>query len=691
MAAVAVVVVLVFATGIIGGGNGGGGSISGQEDFILEDARWLMGQNISAILSAEFPEGIPQQMTRFETPFNMPSGVDLDDVEGWKDEWRDVFANNMPGWMAEAFTLDEVTYAMAHGLTGTAGSGNFGIIISGDFDFVSVRAALEDAGLDDSEYRDFETWDDDAIALLEDNGVIIYGRDFAQSFLRALDRDEGFADDTSGLKLLMDKTKQALIFQGGANCSDSAFFRVGLRRCEAIMETVDGGGVYESEISGAYRFRDVRSAEGGLADIEDYIYGGSSGHDADIEQIETDGELVTYKVTIHEDYDPPALPTAVPTATAAPTSAPSVIGGGNTSDPKDFILADAPWLMGQNISAILSAEFPEGIPQQMARFETPFNMPGSYLDDADSWKDEWREVFADNKPGWMAEAFTLDEVTYAMAHGLTGNIGGGTSGLVIFGNFNFARVRAALEDAGLDDSEYRGIETWDDDGIALLEDNGVIIYGRDLVQPFLRALDRGEGFANDSSELKLLMDKTEQALVFYGSDNCGISTRFGVSLSRCEAFMETVDGGDVYESVISGVYLFRNGRSAVVGLEDIRDYISESEYAVTLGYAEFTGAFVSYEATIYELPPPAPDPTPYPTVAPTVTPTLVLTATPVPTAVPAPTPFLALEILYCGEYGEDPQIIDILRDHNWDYTSAAVSLANSYSWDWLEEAYDRLC
>ena len=687
MAAVAIVVIVLFAMGIFGGGGGGEGSISGQEDFILEDARWLMGQNISAILSAEFPEGIPQQMTRFEIPFNMPSGIDLEDAAGWKDEWRDVFANNMPDWMAEAFTLDEVTYAMAHGLSGTAGSGNFGIIISGNFDFASVRAALEEAGLADSEYRDFETWDDDAITLLEDNGVIIYGRDFVQPFLRALDRGVGFADDSSGLKLLMEKREQALIFQGGANCGDSAFFRVGLRRCEAIMETVDGGGVYESEISGVYLFRDVRSAEGGLEDIEDYIYGGSSGHDADIEQIETDEEFVTYKVTIHEDYDPPATPTPVPTATpaAAPTAAPTVIGGGNIADPKDYILADAPWLMGQNISAILSAGFPGGIPQQMVRFGSPFNMPGGDLDDAESWKDEWREVFADNKPGWMAEAFTLDEVTYAMAHGLAGTIGSGTSGLVIFGDFNFARVRAALEDAGLDDIEYRDFETWDDDAIALLEDNGVIIYGRDLVQPFLRALDQGEGFANDSSELKLLMGKTEQALVFYGADNCGISTRFGVSLRRCEAIMETVDGGDVYGSEISGVYLFRDVSSAKGGLADIEDYIEDaSEHDADIEQIETDGEFVTYKAIIHESPPPAADPTPYPA---TVTPA------PFPTraAMPDDDWSLAREVLECGLERKNPQILQILRDRDQNFAEAARWIVLFRTRAETVEAWEVLC
>ena len=71
----------------------------------------------------------------------------------------------------------------------------------------------------------------------------------------------------------MDETEQALVFQGGDNCGASAFFGVGLRRCEAIMETVDGGDVYESEISGVYRFRNASSADDGLGNIEDYIDG----------------------------------------------------------------------------------------------------------------------------------------------------------------------------------------------------------------------------------------------------------------------------------------------------------------------------------------------------------------------------------------------------------------------------------
>ena len=377
------------------------------------------------------------------------------------------------------------------------------------------------------------------------------------------------------------------------------------------------------------------------------------------------------------------------------------IGGGDEviiSGPKDVILADAPWLMGQNISAILSAEFPEGIPQQMARFETPFNMPGSYLDDAESWKDEWGEVFADNMPDWMAEAFTLDEVTYAMAHGLSGTAGSGNSGVIIFGDFNFASVRAALEEAGLADSRYRDSETWDNDDIALLEDKGVIIYGRDFVRPFLRALDRGEGFADDSSGLKLLMDKTEQTLVFQGGDNCGASAFFGVGLRRCEAIMETVDGGDVYESEISGVYRFRNASSADDGLGNIEDYIDgESGHDADVVQIETDEEFVTYKATIQE-PEPTPTPTavptntwPPPTAAPAVTPTAAPAVAPT-AAAPLPDKiYLAWDALECGEDYLDPEIVQILRDHNLDFDRAAAFMANFYSWDELEEAYDRLC
>ena len=616
VAVVAVVVILVFATGIIGGGNGGGGggNISDPKDVILADAPWLMVQDISAILSAEFPEGIPQQMTRFETPFNMPSGIDLEDAESWKDEWRDVFANNMPDWMAEAFTLDEVTYAMAHGLTGTAGSGNSGIIIFGNFDFASVRAALEDAGLDDSEYRDFETWDDDAITLLEDNGVIIYGRDFVQPFLRALDRGVGFADDTSGLKLLMEKREQALIFQGGANCSDSAFFRVGLRRCEALMETVDGGGVYESEISGTYLFRDVRSAEGGLGDIEEYIYR-ESGHDADIEQIETDGEFVTYKVTIHEDYDPPesatatAVPTNTPAATAAPTAmapAPVALAEG-WEVLQDFILEDTTFVVIVNTAAILASEDLPGTLYQMF----------GYRGDRGEWKERWKEESESELLNESVGTIVIDDITYMLAQHTADTE---SSGWLLTGNFEFADIRDSLDDELEESDKYRSFEVWGGPGITLVEEKGIIILGDETdetVEGVLTALDTGRGslaavteYSRVGWELKRALEKAgEEMMTTTGIRHCHDRALFPQTLNvgsitigplgGCEAAAWTVKSGDFDATNISLVYVFTDEYSAESGMDYIREAIFDSGEDVEINQIETEGYMVAFEITIY--------------------------------------------------------------------------------------------
>ncbi len=309
---------------MIGGGGGGSGGESGNpQDYILEDAPFVVVQNVAAILETEFPGGIPQQMLISQV-FNMPSGrnIDLEDADEWKQEWGDIFADNMPSWMGEAIALEEVTYAMMQGFG--EGSGD-GVIISGNFDFEGIRGTLEDdedgPGLKDGEYRDFETWGDNEIALLEDRGLIVYSRGFVQEFLKALDRG-GFVDDDSGLKRALDKAGDALVMYGDAGCERGSFFPVsGLSRCEGLVDAVEGGDVFESTVSGVYVFRNENSAASGRDDIEDAIEDESS-HDADAEKVETSGEFVTYRAIIHQDYEyePPATRAPEPTAPVAPSA-----------------------------------------------------------------------------------------------------------------------------------------------------------------------------------------------------------------------------------------------------------------------------------------------------------------------------------------------------------------------------------
>ena len=303
--AIVAVVVVMFAIGVIGGGGAAGGVAGGgnPQDYLLEDAEFMAVQNVAKILETEFLDGIPQQMLP-NLVFSVPDGrgVDLEDPDEWKEEWRDNFTNNMPDWMKEAITLDEVSYAMMQEFEGDAG-----LLISGDFDFEGIRGVLEDdeegPGLKDGEYRGFEVWgNDNEIALLEDQGLIAYSRGFVQEFLKALDRG-GFVDDNSGLKRVLDKVGDALVFRGDAKCETGAFFTTSeINRCEALVDAVVGGDPYESKVSGVYIFRNESSAESGRDDVEDAIED-ESPFDIDADKVESSGEFVTYEATIHQDYE----------------------------------------------------------------------------------------------------------------------------------------------------------------------------------------------------------------------------------------------------------------------------------------------------------------------------------------------------------------------------------------------------
>ena len=249
-----IAIAALFGTSCGGGGNGGSaGGGANPQALILETAPFVAVQNVAAILNSESLEEIPQQLTRF-TIFNMPRS-NFENPEAWRDEWRDSFSDGMPGWLGKSIELDQVTYVVAHGLTGTYAQGTFGLVIAGDFDFDDIRQALDESGLKDSDYRDFETWDDLAIALLEDRGIILFSKDIVQPFLKALDTGEGFLDDDNPLKQALDKEGKALAVHGDANCALSLFFPISSRRCEALVEAIEGGDAYTNNISGVYVFR----------------------------------------------------------------------------------------------------------------------------------------------------------------------------------------------------------------------------------------------------------------------------------------------------------------------------------------------------------------------------------------------------------------------------------------------------
>lgn len=289
---VIVVVIVVFSTGLVGSGGGGGGGGGGQQDYILEDSSYVTVVNVAAILDSV---EIPAQLWDL-------GDSDHDDPEEWKDQWREEFSDDdlyIPQMIRDDITLDDIQYGV---FQEDADGRDLGWLLIGSFSFEDIRDALEDEDLEDGKYRDFEVWGDRRIALLEDQGAIILDQSLVEDVLKALDTGRGSISqgEPGDLKRALDKAGDGLLIQGTTNCeSGGFFFRTSLRGCAAAVVVVKGGDADTTEVTGVYVFGSERRAESGMDDLEDAIES-QDDYDADLEAIETDGDLVTYKVIIHE-------------------------------------------------------------------------------------------------------------------------------------------------------------------------------------------------------------------------------------------------------------------------------------------------------------------------------------------------------------------------------------------------------
>ena len=94
------------------------------------------------------------------------------------------------------------------------------------------------------------------------------------------------------------------------------------------------------------------------------------------------------------------------------------------------------------------------------------------------------------------------------------------------GNFQFEDIRDDLDDAGHEESSYRGYEVWEGTSYyGLLEEAGYVIFSasEDDVEDALGVLYRGEGSIADAedNDLKLILDKLGNAPDIYAFDDSG--------------------------------------------------------------------------------------------------------------------------------------------------------------------------
>ena len=287
---VIIVVVVLFTSGVFSGG--GGGAPADPEGFVLEDSSTVSVVNVSKILAAE---EIPAQLDNF-VPIPVPSITDDYDPIDWKDDWRDDWEDDSED---VGFILDEVEAIMV-----VEGSASYAVI-TGSFLLGDLRDSLEDAGYEEDQYRDLEIWQDrgDAVGVLESGGnrVAIGGDvDDVQTVLRAIDRGQGFLEDDSVLKEALSNAGDSLAFNSDTSCSSRFFSTSSLRGCEAGIETITGGDLDTTRITGSYVFSSDRRSESGEGDLEDAIED-QDNYDVDLDEIGVSGLMVNYRATIFEN------------------------------------------------------------------------------------------------------------------------------------------------------------------------------------------------------------------------------------------------------------------------------------------------------------------------------------------------------------------------------------------------------
>ena len=264
IAAVAVVVVVVL---IMRGGSLPGGPLG----LVPDDASWVQVVDVERFLAGDAP------------------GDSADDFE---DEWEDRLDDI-------GVSLNDLkTLVQAQGDDGTV------LVLDGDLDFEQIRDELDDARYNDDDYQGYEVWDDgdlwvEAAALLDGRGEVVIGStDAVEDVLKALSRNSGslLQDDDNDLRRALERAGQGWVVFALEGCQG-----VGVRGCEAVGAAVsEGSESYLVETTLAYLFRNERTAESELEDLEDYL-DDEFPRDVDIEEVKTDGVFVIVTVSVDED------------------------------------------------------------------------------------------------------------------------------------------------------------------------------------------------------------------------------------------------------------------------------------------------------------------------------------------------------------------------------------------------------
>ena len=143
-------------------------------------------------------------------------------------------------------------------------------------------------------------------------------------------------------------------------------------------------------------------------------------------------------------------------------------------------------------------------------------------------------------------------------------------------------IRDDLDDAGHEESSYRGYEVWEGTSYyGLLEEAGYVIFSdsEDDVEDALGVLYRGEGsMANaEDNDLKLILDKLGNATLIHAFDDSHCEV-----LSRCQGYGVAFTGYD-YDEEETGAQLAvlfsseRAAESAADDYDDVADFMESNQ------------------------------------------------------------------------------------------------------------------
>ena len=266
LVAVAVVVVVVLIV------RGGGGSLpDGPLGLVPDDAWSVHVFDVEDLLSRDAPDYL---------------------ADGFEDSWEDRLDDI-------GISIDDVdTLVQANGDDG------FLAILDGEFDFEEIKDELDDADYDDDEYQGSEMWAEgqlwvSAAAILEGRGEVVLGSvDAVEGVLKSLNRGSGslLQDDDNDVRRALEKPGQGWYVLASEGCSGAD-----LRGCEALASAVSRGSEsYLVKVTSAFLFRNERTAESEMRDLEDYLDDELPRY-VDIEDVSTDGMFVIVITTVDED------------------------------------------------------------------------------------------------------------------------------------------------------------------------------------------------------------------------------------------------------------------------------------------------------------------------------------------------------------------------------------------------------